>query len=193
MKSKIIIFSLFLIVAVAQLFVPFKMISNQEDVLKTGVAFKFKTEPLDPSDPFRGKYIRLNFEEDKFSIQNKDNWTRNEEVYVVVKNDENGFASIKNIVKEKPLNTTNFITAKVKYIHSYKENKNITIEYPFERFYMDEFKAKPAEDAHQESFKKENNTTYALVYLKNGESVLSDVLINNESIKDIVSKRKMTK
>ena len=51
------IFILFIIVVCAQLFVPSQMIFQQEDVLKTGTAFKFKTQPVDPSDPFKGKYI----------------------------------------------------------------------------------------------------------------------------------------
>ena len=51
---------------VAQIVVPAHMIYQQEDAIDTGVAYKFKTEPFDPSDPFRGKYITLNYEIDSF-------------------------------------------------------------------------------------------------------------------------------
>lgn len=186
MKNKKIVFVIFIIVMAAQLIVPAKMILNQERILKTGTAFKFKTAPVDPSDPFRGKYIQLNFEEDKFEIKNKDNWTRNEEVYAIIANNDSGYATIKNVVKEKPLSEIPFITTKVKYINFYGKTKNITIEYPFERFYMEEFKAKPAEDAYRDSFKKENTTTYALVYIKNGVAVLDNVFINNVPIHEAI-------
>ena len=53
MLSKKIIFPLFILVALAQLFVPAKMILDREDVLSTGTAFNFKTRPIDPTDPFR--------------------------------------------------------------------------------------------------------------------------------------------
>lgn len=36
------IFIVFILVAVAQLILPAQMIFNQEDILKTGTAFKFK-------------------------------------------------------------------------------------------------------------------------------------------------------
>jgi len=186
MKNKKIVFALFIIVMAAQLAVPAKMILSQERILKTGTAFKFKTIPLDPSDPFRGKYIRLNFIEDTFEIKNEDNWTRNEKVYVIIANNDNGFATIKNVVKEKPSSEIHFITSSVKSVNSYGETKNITIEYPFERFYMEEFKAKPAEDAYRDSFEKENTTAYALVYVKNGEAVLENVFINNVPIQIMI-------
>ena len=79
-----------------------------------------------------------------------------------------------------------FITTNIKSVNSYGENKNITIEYPFERFYMEEFKAKPAEDAYRDSFEKENTTAYALVYVKNGEAVLENVFINNVPIQIMI-------
>jgi uncharacterized membrane-anchored protein len=186
MKNKKIILLLFILVIGAQLIVPAKMILNKERVLKTGTAFKFKTIPFDPSDPFRGKYIHLNFEEDKFEIKNKDNWTRNEEVYAIITNNDNGYATIKNVVKEKPSSDIHFITTKVKHVDFYGVTKSITIEYPFERFYMEEFKAKPAEDVYRDSFKIENTTTYALVYIKNGAAVLENVFINNVPIKDAI-------
>ncbi|WP_372746450.1 GDYXXLXY domain-containing protein [Lutibacter sp.] len=186
MKNKTLLISLFIVVAFMQLFVPAKMILTQESILKTGTAFKFKTTPIDPSDPFRGKYIDLNFEENKFKIQNKKDWVLNEDIYVLIENNNQGFAVIKDVVKEKPSSEINFIKAKVQYIQSYKTIKNITIEYPFQRFYMEESKAKEAENLHREALKNEYTTTYALVYLKNGEAVLKNVFINNTPIQDAV-------
>ena len=50
-------FIIFIVVAIAQLFIPTQMILNQETILKTGKPYRFKTQPVDPSDPFKGKYI----------------------------------------------------------------------------------------------------------------------------------------
>ena len=60
MKTKYI-FILFVIVALIQLFVPAQVILQQESVLETGNVYRFKTQPVDPNDPFRGKYITLNY------------------------------------------------------------------------------------------------------------------------------------
>ena len=74
MKNKNIIIILFLLVALAQLFVPAQMIYNQEDILDTGKLVKFQCEPIDPNDPFRGKYITLNFKENRIKVKNFKNW-----------------------------------------------------------------------------------------------------------------------
>ena len=53
---------LLLLLVCLQLFVPAKMIYDHEAILNKGKVFKFKTAPVDPSDPIRGKYITLQFE-----------------------------------------------------------------------------------------------------------------------------------
>ena len=60
----------------------------------------------------------------------------------------------------------------------------------FDRYYMDEYKAKPAEDLYRKNNRRNDslNTTYALVAIKDGEAVLKDVLINEKSIKDHIEK-----
>lgn len=60
------IFLIFVLVAALQLFIPAQMILKQETILKKGTAYKFKAQPVDPSDPFKGKYINLNYEIDSF-------------------------------------------------------------------------------------------------------------------------------
>ena len=79
MKRKYI-FILFIILAVAQIAVPAQMIFGREAILKAGTAYKFSTEPVDPSDPFKGKYITLNY--DVNNIKTLDSiWLRRQDVY----------------------------------------------------------------------------------------------------------------
>lgn len=54
MTNKKTLLSVFILVAIVQLYVPAKMILDREDILDTGKEYKFKTEPIDPNDPFRG-------------------------------------------------------------------------------------------------------------------------------------------
>jgi len=51
---------------------------------------------------------------------------------------------------------------------------------------LEETKAYDAETAYRKSQVDSNQVSYALVAIKNGESVLKDVLINEVSIKDFV-------
>ena len=189
MKSTKAIFPLFILVALAQLFVPAQMIWNKEDVLETGKAFKFKTAPIDPNDPFRGKYIYLSFDNVRVEIPKDNDWKRGESIYALLTENEEGFAEITSISRTKPKETQDFVTAKVAFIDIYsKEKTTMTVRYPFERFYMEESKARDAELIYRESQRDTTKTTYALVHIKNGAAVLKDVLIDGVPIKDLVNK-----
>ncbi len=180
-----ILLPVFVLVAIVQLYVPAKMIFDKEDVIHTGTEYKFKTEPIDPNDPFRGKYITLRYEEDMVEVENESDWRWGEMVYVLLTSDSNGFAKILSVSKETPTGTPDFLIAKVSYVPDDGSNK-LTIEYPFDRYYMEESKAYDAELAYRESQIDTNQIAYALVSIKEGDAVLKDVLINGVSIREIV-------
>src|SRR5688572_7599870 len=92
----------FLLVALVQLYVPAQMIWNREEILETGKEYKFRTAPIDPNDPFRGKYVALRFEQNWVNVHDLDNWKYEEEIFVNLKVDANGFANITGISKSKP-------------------------------------------------------------------------------------------
>ena len=77
-----------------QWFVPLNMIMQQETILKEGTVFKFKTQPIDPNDPFRGKFVVLNYKANRFNVSDDQQWIRDEPVFVRIQNDANGFAEI---------------------------------------------------------------------------------------------------
>ena len=191
MNSKKIILIAFILVALVQIYVPAKIILDRAIVLSSGKEFKFKTAPIDPSDPFRGKYINLNFNENTVEIQNKENWARGETVFVLLTTDNNGFAKIKSVSKVKPLDNQDFLKAKVDYV--IYDGSKLSIEYPFDRFYMEESKAYDAELTYKRALPDTSQVTYALVNIKNGESVLKDVMINGISIREIVKQEQQNR
>lgn len=182
MKTKYI-FILFIILAIVQLSIPAQMISHRESILNEGEAFKFKTQPIDPSDPFKGKYIVLNYDLDKFE-SNEDDWARTARVYVSIATDSLGFAKVTAIHKEAP-QTGVYVEAQVNWYNA--NNKELHFRLPFNEFYMEESKAYDAEVAHRNAQRDSMpNNTYALVYIKDGEAVLDNVFINEISIADFV-------
>lgn len=187
MKS-IYIFILFVIVAIAQILVPANMILDKEHIISNGKVYKFKTRPIDPTDAFRGKYIALDFEADVF--QTRDSlWKRGEDIYVYLKTDSLGYVQIQDVSKEVlEYADVEFIMAQAGMYNNY--NNKLFIKYPFDRFYMEEYKAYEAELAVQENQRDSLlDDVYALVYVKNGEAVLKDVSINDMPIKDYVAMR----
>ena len=188
MISKKIILPLFILVALAQLYVPFKMIYDREEILETGTDYKFSTAPIDPSDLFRGKYIILSYKDNVVAVKNEKSWIAGETVYVSLETDEAGFAKIASVSKEKPSENKDFIKAEVSTVSSNRTNK-LTIYFPFDRYYMKESKAYDAELVYTKSLQDTTKLAYALVSIKDGDAVLKDVLIDGISIKEIVKEK----
>lgn len=186
MKNKKNILLLFTLIVLAQLYVPLQMIFNQEDIIKTGTEFKFQTAPIDPYDPFRGKYITLFFKEREIKVKNAKKYISGETIFATIITNKNGFAKVSSISKTKPKNNDSYLKLKIGFTLN---NDKIAIDFPFNRFYMNENIASKAEKIYQESSVKKKNETYALVAVKNGEAVIKDVRINEVSIKDLANNK----
>jgi len=189
MQTKYILLGIFLMVAVAQLYVPASMIMEQKDILETGKLYRFKIRPIDPSDPLRGKYIRLWFADDSFIMPDSINYYRNQTVYLQIYEGSDGYAKIKNVYKTKPQKDLEFLEATISYPSYFNDSTRLTINYPFNSFYLDENKAPIAEDVYRESQLNSAKSAWAIVKIKNGAAALEDVLINGISINTIISER----
>jgi len=187
MLKKKVTWLCFGLLVLLQLWAPASMVFEKEAVLKHGRAFKFRTAPVDPNDPFRGKYILLRFNEVSFYYNGEEQWERGQAIYIQVKEDDKGFAKIHTVSSVKPKSYKDYIAAKVDYITS-DSTTQIVIEWPFERFYMEESKALPAEQAYQKASMDSNQVTYAIVKVQSGDAVLEDVFINDKPIISYIKK-----
>ncbi len=188
MNNKKLILYVFILVALVQLYLPAKMILDKEKAISSGTEYKFKTAPVDPNDPFRGKYITLSFEENQFMVTDESEWTYGEDVYVILTTDDEGYAKINYVSKTEPFDDEDFVKAKISNASFFNVRK-LSIDYPFNRFYMEESKALEAEIAYAETWGNDASVTYALVNVKGNEAVLTDVLIDGVSILEIVKER----
>ena len=182
MYNKIVLPAFFLMV-IAQLYIPAKMVLDSQTVLIDGKDFMFKTAPIDPSDPFRGKYIDLSFEENAMQITNAENWNQGDEIYVSLTTNDEGFAKISSITKEEPSDTEDYVKATIQFIVPDSQTI-VSVQYPFDRFYMEESKAYDAELAYNESIRDSNQVTYALVAVKKGSAVVKEVYVNGVPIRE---------
>jgi uncharacterized membrane-anchored protein len=189
MKRNHLILALFALMVLVQLYVPGSMVLEREEVIGKGKAYKFRTAPVDPNDPFRGKYINLRFAETLFMVPSSQAWQAGDEIYVLLKTDKAGFARIANVSEEKPGRQVEFVKATVEFVTIYKDKKELHITYPFGRFYMEESKARAAETTYNQTQPDTTKITSALVYIKNGDAVLQDVLIDDVPIMELVKPR----
>ncbi|KGO84798.1 hypothetical protein Q765_19640 [Flavobacterium rivuli WB 3.3-2 = DSM 21788] len=185
MKTKYV-FIAFAVTALLQAFAPLKMVYDNEMTVSHGTVYKFKTEPIDPSDPFRGKYVSLNFEENILRVKDTV-WQSNEQVYALLSINAAGFAKITAITKTRPQTGNDYIVVKTNYYF----DGSLHINLPFDRFYMEEGKAQEAEDSYRDYSRQENTKpAYALVAVKEGNVVVTDVIVDGQPIRNYVLRKR---
>ncbi|MCK8521564.1 GDYXXLXY domain-containing protein [Aquimarina sp. D1M17] len=174
----------FMLLALVQVFIPSQMIWQQEDILESGTLYKFKTMPIDPNDPFRGKYITLNYEENSIKIADT-SYRYGDKILIYLDKDRQGFAKVTSITKELSEAKGEYVRGEV----TGNYNGVINFELPFNRFYMEESKAYDAEKAYR-TVNRDSlvQNVYAEVYVKEGESVLRNVIIEGVPIQEYVKK-----
>jgi len=181
--NKLLIIVVFALMVLAQWFVPGKMILDQETASTEGTAYKFRTMPMDPSDPLRGKYISLRYELNKAPIVGDTLIAWGDQVYVYLKMDAKGFTKATKASKIKLDTEQDYIVATAQHVY----RDTVRFNLPFTRYYMEESKAYPAEilvrQANSDSLL---DNCYGLVYVKNDVVVLENVFVNNTPIKEYV-------
>lgn len=192
MQYKKIIIPGFLLMCLLQLLLPAKMIFDQETLLTTGTEYKFRTRPVDPNDPFRGKYMTLSFLDNQFTLQDKTAEIYSGTVYVELTTDAAGFAQIKEVYKTRP-GSGDYFEANVRYITETEQDKILHLAFPFNRYYMEEFKAPLAEDVYRNAHRDSSVISYALVHVKEGKTALKDVIIGHQSILELVNEQQQLK
>ena len=156
--------SVLILAIIAQICVPAYMIWGKYDVLKNGDEVKIKVAPIDPYDAFRGRYVSLWYDEELDYEERKGK-------YGILEIDEDGFATVKKVVKEKPQGRL--------YITS-KDDDYFNI--PLDRYYMEETLAPKAENML--SGEKE---AYVTIRIQEDKSVLSGLYIDGKPVEEILS------
>ncbi len=191
-----------------QLFVLWIVIGKYSYVLITWTEVIVKTSWYDPRDLFRGEYVRINYDIEKYIWNNYESWlceyessyssSRWKDIFVVPLLDKNNYAVwIDKIVKNKK-NIEKwklYIKAKIDYCdyeyipwnkkEELWENYNrvlesINIDYEKDRFFVKEWTWKPLEDKLRDN----DIDSYAVWKVaSNGSSILSHLLVDWEHIK----------
>lgn len=176
----------FALLSVAQLWVPGWMIWQEEQVVRGGEVFKFRVQPFDPVDPLRGRYVTLRFADNTINDPLITDWSRNETAYITLGVDAEGFAIPRAATREVPTAGEDFLSAPVYLFRNRDSTQRLTVRYPFERFYMQEFKAPRAEALLRERARADSLLpAYALVRVRDGRAVLTDVLVDGVSLQEV--------
>ncbi len=191
MKKNILI-PLFALVVLVQWYVPGSIILTHENALSKGEALKFRTGLYDPLDPFRGRYVRLNFEWGRFDgvSLSEEKWPHYgvRQAYVLLEKDEDGFAKVTALSLERPQNGS-YLRAKVRHWGS----NSYFIELPFDRYFMNEKAAPEAERLYLQANRRGrsaeeafNNDNYVLVRVFQGTAAIESLYVFGQPIEALL-------
>jgi uncharacterized membrane-anchored protein len=177
---------LLVLMAVAQLGVLAWTILGQERILKQGEVFLFKTAPIDPRDPFRGEYVRLDLEAEEGPWPHPDTTLAfgAPRLYARLGTDAEGFARITALHLEPP---TDGPYLKVKAMWWGGEDIP-RIMLPFDRYYLQEGDGPKAEKLLRPQW---NNSTWtealpahAVVRVLDGEAAVADLIVDGKPLRE---------
>lgn len=182
--KKTYIYILFSLMVIAQIAASAQIVYKYEKTIASDNVYKFKTAPVDPSDPFRGKYITLDFEINSFETTDE-SWERYTTGYAYFSKDENGYAVLETLSKELLIDSDfQYVEVEISNFYSGRVRFNL----PFDTYYMEETKAYDAEVLYRDTNRNgKEQDVYAVVHIQNSTHVLTDVIINGVSIKDAVA------
>lgn len=177
MNSKL----LFLILCVVQLAVPGYMIYEQNQILSEGKVYKFETRPIDPYDPFRGRYATLTYTINATPIPSDEKLQRDDWVYAVLAEDDSGFAIFTSLVTEEPNPSQDYIKLQVGW-GSIERGYNVKI--PFNRYYAPEDAAPKIESSVRRRQREEN--VYAEISVLDGKATLKELYVEGIPVMDYI-------
>ena len=187
MTRQQVYFTGFILMVLVQWAVPLQTVWKRQGTINNGKVFKFRTVPIDPNDPFRGKYMTLQFQDRKYAYgsSNGVTWVSRQTAYVIPTEDAEGYAAIDTLYAQRPTHTDIYFKATVESISGSDSTLVVDLYFPFDRYYMEEERAPIAESHFFEEMTTPGSTAYAKVVIGGGRSVLQDVVVNGESISEI--------
>lgn len=169
-----------LLLGLVQLAAPAWMILREERILSQGHEYKFRLAPVDPADPFRGRYMSLSFDVETLSyLPERPPVEREEPLYAVLGRDADGFASITSLRCTKPAGDHLLIPAD-SWNFDWKEKHSVRVQLPFRRFYLNETQAAAVENKARDlvAEARKNNQkadVHALLRVLDGHGTLTDL------------------
>lgn len=181
MKLSTWILPAFVVVALGQLAVPSWMILREERVLRDGAAYKFRTQPIDPVDVFRGRYVALSLEPNHVAVATNETFVYRSTVYVTLGQGPDGFAILTGWSRTLP-ESGDYLEVTTWGAHEGK----LSVRLPFDRYYMEETEAPAAERAYWEHSRRGQRDAHVAVRVLNGRGVIEELYIAGKPIRQFL-------
>lgn len=174
---------LFGAVALAQWAAPLSQIWTYEHALAQGTLIRLKCRAPDPYDPLRGRYLAVWPEQQNVTVPEGLDLQTGMTVYGILTTGADGLASITSMALAPPAGG-DYIAVKTGYVYEGKAS----IDWPFERFYINEKLAPEADLWLAQNISTASGVT-AEVRVLNGRAVLADLSVGGKPFREILKQR----
>jgi len=162
-----------------QMAVPAGMIAGRELTLRKGEPFRFRTAPVDPYDPFRGRFVALNLEAARAPRPNGVELKYRQKVFALLAVDEAGFAYCSGIVVERPTEG-DYLSARIASF----DKEQVRLQLPFDRYYAEEQLAPEIERAYRANSRRDEQDAFIAVRVRQGRGVLEELYIGDLPVRE---------
>lgn len=173
--------TLFGIVMLLYLVYPYYLIRQQENILEQGTTYRFRLQPIDPIDAFRGRYLVLSY--GPTTLPSPEGLEEGERIFITISKDDAGFAYFDSVRLEAPADQAYL---KTKAAHLSPEGVYFLLPENMERYYLNEKLAPLAEEVLRETARGEEENVpfeaYAQVRILNGTVLIEDLYVEGQLI-----------
>lgn len=187
---------LFGLLALIQLAVPASMIHKRATTLSEGALYRFASAPVDPADPFLGRYVVLSLAAERLELPASEAKTfrPGEAVYLRIDTASDGFAVLSQPRRNRP-DHGDYLRARVRW----HDGDSLILRLPFDRYYMEEALAPEAEKAYwraqqarllpapAEDAPSPPLETYISVRVRRGFAVIEELYLNGQPVADYLA------
>lgn len=181
---------LFGLTAAVQLGAVAWLIGRWELTLSHGAPVKFECAPIDPYDPFRGRYVALNLKEDQVDVPKGSGLEPGDRVFVLLGADEKGFATFKTAQKKRPVEGI-YLDCRLGHRMGNTggpSEETFLVRLPFNRFFLNERIAPEAERAYGEATRDQTKSAWLETRVWRGQAVPRELYLDGIPVDEAVGR-----
>jgi len=187
---KVFLWSAFAAAVIAQWAVPLAGVRAHERTLAEGVPVRLRCAAPDPYDLLRGRFLAVRLQPDRVPRMESAegvNIQRGQPLYLLIEEGEDGVHQVTDAVLEKPADGTLFIAARAGW-GGWSGSQNIGIEWPVDRFYLNEKLAPEADQWYAGTVRAEDGVI-AELRVRGGRVVIEDLTYQGTPFREILRAR----
>lgn len=174
---------IFGLAALAQWAVPLAQIRAHEQTLAQGTLIKIKCAAPDPYDPLRGRFLAVKPEQTKALVPEGVKIQNGAQVFITLTPGDDGLSTI-TALSTTPPSTGTWMRVRARWVY----DKDATIQWPFDRFYINEKLAPEADKWFAENIRGTQGII-AEVRVFDGRAVLADLSLDGKPFREILKER----